>query len=87
MPSPGTPASLLRLCHNSRASFRFELFQGARLTDDKRQVIRDYALALESHGQKDKGPIKNGAAYTVVRYQVYDAKGRRDLEPVRKVIS
>jgi hypothetical protein len=34
------------------------------LTDDKRQVIRDYALALESHGQKDKGPIKNGAAYT-----------------------
>ncbi|MHA0034219.1 hypothetical protein [Deinococcus sp. PESE-13] len=42
-------------------------------------MIRDYALALESHGQKDKGPIKNGAAYTVVRYQVYDAKGRCDL--------
>lgn len=49
------------------------------MTDDKRQVIRDYTLALESHGQKDKGPIKNGAAYTVVRYQVYDAKGRCDL--------
>lgn len=49
------------------------------MTEEKRQVIRDYALALEGHGQKKKGPIKHGAAYTIVRYQVYDAKGRCDL--------
>lgn len=49
------------------------------MTEEKRQVIRDYALALEGHGQKDKGPVKHGADYTIVRYQVYDAKGRCDL--------
>lgn len=49
------------------------------MTDAKRQVMRDYALTLEAHGQKDKGPIKAGVTYTIVRYQVYDAKGRCDL--------
>ena len=49
------------------------------MTEEKRQVIRDYALTLESQGKKNKGPIKEGSSYTVVRYQVYDAKGRCDL--------
>ena len=49
------------------------------MTEEKRQVVRDYALALEGHARKDKGPIREGSAYTIVRYQVYDAKGRCDL--------
>ncbi|WP_293914075.1 hypothetical protein, partial [Deinococcus sp.] len=46
---------------------------------EQRQVLRDYALALEGYGLTAKGPVQLGAPFTIIRYQVYDAKGRCDL--------
>lgn len=48
-------------------------------TTKPRQVIRDYPLSLAKTGQFAKGPIVVDRAYTIIRYQTYDALGRCDL--------